>query len=65
LRCGNGGTLLAGSGQHLALLRHCVGLSWLTECLTGTFWLTGQDVGTKPLKPRLSQLKWDVWCAYY
>jgi len=36
-------------GRHLALLRHCVGLSWLTECLTGTFWLTDQNAGTKPL----------------
>jgi len=36
MRCGNGGTLLARPGRHLASLRHYVGLSWLTECLTGT-----------------------------
>jgi len=46
-------------GRHLALLRHCVGLSWLTECLTGTFWLTDQNAGTKP--PGLSRRKQDVW----
>jgi len=54
LRCGKGGTLLAGPGRHLASLRHCVGLSWLTEWLTGTFWLTGRDktlkTGTVPAK---------------
>jgi len=64
LRYGNGGTLSAGAGRHLASLRHCVGLSWLTECLTGTFWLTDRDAGTKPLKPGLSRLKRDVWYAY-
>jgi len=26
-----------------------VSLCWLTECLTGTFWLTDRDTGTKPL----------------
>jgi len=26
-----------------------VRLCWLTECLTGTFWLTDRDAGTKPL----------------
>jgi len=30
-----------------------VGLSWLTKCLTWTFWLTG-GAGTKPSKPGLS-----------
>jgi len=25
-----------------------VRLRWLTECVTGTFWLTDQDAGTKP-----------------
>ena len=51
-------------GRHVASRRHCVGLSWLTECLTGTFWLTVLDAGTKPLKPGLSRLKRDVWYAY-
>ena len=31
-------------------------LYWLTECQTGTFWLTDRDAGTKPLKPGLSWL---------
>ena len=48
--------LLAGPGRHLASLRHCVGLSWLTECLTGTVWLVDRDAGAKLLKPGLSQL---------
>jgi len=61
LTCVKGDTSLAGPGWHLASLRHCVGLSWLTECLTGTFWLTDRDAGTKPLKPGLSRLKRDVW----
>jgi len=74
LRCGKGGTLLADPGRHLASLRHCVGLSWLTECLTGTFWLTDREAGTKPSNPGLaktghmaclSRLKRDVWYAYY
>jgi len=34
--------LLARPGRHLAV-------SWLTECLTGTFWLTYQDTGTRAL----------------
>jgi len=38
---------LAGPGRHLASLRHCVGLSWLAECLTGTFWLTDRDKALK------------------
>jgi len=54
LRCGKGGTLLFGPGRHLASLRHCVGLSWLTECPTGTIWLTDRDkalkTGTVPAK---------------
>jgi len=50
LRFGKDGTLFVGPGKHLALLCHCVGLSWLTDCLTGTFWLTDRDAGTKPLK---------------
>jgi len=41
-------------GRHLATLRHCVGLSWLTECLPGTFWLTDRDkaleTGSAPAK---------------
>jgi len=41
-----------------------VGLCWLTECQTGTFWLTDRDAGTKPIKPGLSLLKRDVWYAY-
>jgi len=64
LRCGKGGTLLTGPGRHLASLRHCAGLSWLIECLTGTFWLTDRDAGTKPSKPGLSRLKRNVWYAY-
>ena len=47
----------------LTSLRHCVGLSWLTEYLTGTLWLTDRGAGTKPLKPGLSRLKRDVWYA--
>jgi len=47
LKCGKGVSLLAGPGRHLASLRHCVGLSWLTECLTGTFWLTDRDKAVK------------------
>jgi len=45
------------------LSRHGVGLSWLTECLTGKFWLTVRVAGTKPLKPGPSRLKRDVWYA--
>jgi len=63
LRRGKGGTLLAGPGRHLASRRNCVGLSWLTECVTGTSWLTDRDAGTKPLKPGLSRLNRDVWYA--
>ena len=41
-------------GRNLASLRHCVGLSWLTECLTETFRLTDRDkalkIGTVPAK---------------
>jgi len=59
VRCGKGGTLLAGPWRHLVSLRHCVGLSWLTECLTGTVWLTDWDAGRKSSKPVL-----DVWYAY-
>jgi len=25
-----------------------VGLCWLTECVTGTFWLTDREAGSKP-----------------
>jgi len=64
LTCGKGSTLLAGPGWHLASLRHCVGLSGLTECLTGTFLLTDRDAGTKTSKPGLFRLKRDVWYAY-
>jgi len=63
LRCGNGGTLLTDPGPHLSSLRHCVEISWLTECLTGTFWLTDRDAGTKPSKLGLSRLKRGVWYA--
>jgi len=28
-----------------------VGLYWLSECLTGTFWLTDRDAGAKTLNP--------------
>jgi len=38
-----------------------VWLCWLTECLTGTFWLTDRD---KAFKPGLNRLKRDVWYAY-
>jgi len=48
LRGGKGGTLFAGPGRHFASLCHCVRLSWLTECLTGTFWLTDRDGGQSP-----------------
>ena len=51
-------------GWHLASLFHCRGLSWLTECLTGTFWLTDRDARTMPSKPGLSRLKRAVWYAY-
>jgi len=64
LRCGKGGTFLAGPGRNLASLRHFVGLSWLTEFLTGTFWLTDRDTEAKPLKPGLSRLKRVVWYVY-
>jgi len=37
-----------------------VGPCWLTESVTGTFWLTDRD---KALKPGLSRLKRDVWYA--
>jgi len=47
LRCGKDGAVLARPGWHLASLRHCVGLSCLTECLTGTFWLTDRDKALK------------------
>jgi len=64
LKFGKGGTLLAGSGRQLASLRHNVGLSWLAECLSGTFWLTDLDAGTKPSKPGLYLLKRDIWYVY-
>jgi len=37
-----------------------VGLYWLT----GSFWWTDGDAGTKPFKPAMSRLKRDVWYAY-
>jgi len=48
LRCAKGGSLLGSPGRHLASLRHCVGLSWLTECLTETFLFPNRDARTKP-----------------
>jgi len=47
LRCGKGSPLLAGPGWHFASLRQYVGLSWLIECLTGTFWLADRDKALK------------------
>jgi len=38
--------------NRLIIVCYCnirVGLCCLTECITGTFWLTNRDVGTKPL----------------
>jgi len=51
---------------HLASWHHCVELSWLTECLTGTFWLTDLDkafkTGTVPAKTgRMVCLGTRVW----
>jgi len=39
--------LVKQTNQIMIIIR--VGLCWLTQCLTGTFWLTDQDAKTKPL----------------